>query len=58
MPYDLDQRFQSSRTDLGPFCSLAAFRLLDILPNMPASVRLASKQNDLELCTRTLETLV
>ncbi len=45
----LDQRFQSSRTYLGPFCPLAAFRLLDILPNMPASARLASEQNDLEL---------
>ena len=48
----LDQRYQSSRTYLGPFCPLAAFRLLDILPNMPASARLASEQNDLELwCT-------
>ena len=46
----LDQRFQSSRTHLGPFCPLAALRLLDILPNMPASARLASEQNDLELC--------
>ena len=47
---ELDQRFQSSRTYLGPFCPLPSFRLLDILPNMPASARLASEQNELELC--------
>ena len=47
---ELGQRFRSSRHLSRPLLPAGGVAPPRQIPNMPASVRLASEQNDLELC--------